>query len=665
MPKPTQPKIVLELESGGYLTPNGSIVPNVPLGTRVIAAAPGTSALLGAGAGAAPFGVPTKTLSDDPKSLWNTFAKNAKLSDGLKTALEQFADLVSAVSGAYSAYQFAITVLQFSGVIDAKTAVDPLVAATFSAVFADSAMTHKRDVATLDGNVIVAANAVKAYLQSPAPNMRADLIASDHDCQAACATLSLLPFFEVLFNPGEYTDSWIFGQGWLEIPSYLNGGAPPDPPVLAFADQPADKGRYEYRFTIASLSFALATRVAMMRLIEPEFRSTGRYRNEIQSLVDALGPIIRKWQQSIQWTWNPNDGGFPVSSFWPDNQASPYGEYIPVGAVDACSGTSAWMGIYVPPYDASASPDQPAFWTNDVVPYSDWPPKAKAKYLADAAALRASAREYVLDASGFKQFTAQAANLAVLATDPDSSETVTISPKKGIKAGRYLLPWQDKGPQDREFKSIACDSRTFKAEVSEGPAYLNLNITTQTPDSRNSFAILYRYYLAVSSGLVELHAGDGSASVSSPQFDAERGPNGENRNVKTGFGTFTIEYTLTADPGATGLALYLAIGSGNGSFLLRVDETIQSGRTFSTMYSFDLVTRELQLPSEYFAYVKDCEKRAGRMLADINQRYAKSTPRGPRFDPRRETVVDYLERLSRTAPEVVQAARANLPRQQG
>ena len=82
------------------------------------------------------------------------------------------------------------------------------------------------------------------------------------------------------------------------------------------------------------------------------------------------------------------------------------------------------------------------------------------------------------------------------------------------------------------------------------------------------------------------------------------------------------------------------------------------------MYSFDLVTRELQLPSEYFAYVKECEKRAGRMLADINQRYAKSAPRGPRFDPRRETVVDYLERLSHTAPDVVQAARANLPKQQ-
>ena len=663
MPTPIFRGVALELESGGYLTQDGSIVPSVPFGTRVIAAAPGTSGLLGAGATS--FGGPTKTLSDDPKSFWNTFAKNANLSDGVKTALEQFSGLVSAVSGAYSAYQFVITVLRFSGVLDAKATVDPLVAATYSAVFADSAMTHKRDIATLDGSVTVAANAVKEYLQSPAPNTRADLIASDHDCQTACASLSSLPYFEVLFNPGEYTDNWIFGEGWLAIPSYLNGGAPPDPPVLPFADQPANKGRYDYRFTIASLSFALATRVAMMRLIEPEFRSTGRYRNEIQSLVAALGPIIRKWQQSIEWTWNPNDGGFPVSSFWPDNQASPYGEYIPVGAVDACSGTSAWMGIYVPPYDASASPDQPAFWTNGVTPYKDWPAKAQANYLSDANALRGSARDYVLDASGCKQFAALAASLALLATDPDSSETVTISPRAGPSAGRYLLPWRDKGPQDREVKGIACESRTFTAEVWEGPAALNLNVTTQTPDSRDSFLIAYRYFLATGSGPVELLAGGTSAVVSAPQFDAERGPNEEKRNVATGFGAFTVEYTLTPVAGSTALALSLPPGSGNGSFVLRVDETIQSGRTFSTMYSFDLVTRELRLPAEYFGYINDCSKRAAKMLSDINRRYAKSAPPGTRFDPRRETVVDYLARLARTAPDVVQAALADLPKQQG
>ncbi len=653
------PKIALQLDSGAYLNPDGSVVPAVPLGTRVITAAPGTGALIGAGP---PFpGGPMRTLSDDPKSLWNTLAKNAALSDGLKTALEQFADIVSAVSGAYSAYQAAVTVLKMAGIIDAKTTVDPLVAATFSAVFADSAMTHKRDIGILDGNVSVAAVAVKTYLQTPSPNNRATLMASDHDCQAACATLSSPPFFEVLFNPGEYGDAWIFGAGWLEIPSWLTGGAPADPPVLAFENQPANKGRFDYRFTIASLSFALATRVAMMRVIEPEFRSTGRYQIEIQTLVGALAPILHSWQQSIQWTWNPNDGGFPISSFWPDSQASPYGEYIPVGAVDVCSGTNAWMDKYVPEHDPSASFDDPAFWTDSTTAFPYWPPKAKQKYAEDAAALRSSARDYVLDACGYKLFAAQVASLAVLATDPDSSETVTISPAKGFRPGRFLHPWKDKGTEQREFHGIACDSRTFTAKVSEGPATMDLNITTQTPASRDTFLIGYRYFLLTGGGPVELLPGGGTISVSEPQFDAERGPNGEKRDVRTGFATFTIDYTLSPQPGATGLSVSLAAGSGNGAFVLRVDETIRSGRTFSTTYPFDLMTRELELPAEYFAYVEDCQKRAARMLADINQRYAKSAPLGPGFDPRRQTVVDYLEELSRTAPEVVQAARARLP----
>jgi hypothetical protein len=208
--------------------------------------------------------------------------------------------------------------------------------------------------------------------------------------------------------------------------------------------------------------------------------------------------------------------------------------------------------------------------------------------------------------------------------------------------------------------AIACERKTFTAKVfTRASASTRLEIRTQTPDSIASFAIPYEYLLVTGAGEKVLQSGTRTTSIRAPRFIAEVGPAGERREVDAPWADTTIEYTLTMNPGYSSLTLSVDSGI-NVKVMVRVRETIKSGTVFVTDRDVTLTTEEHRLPSAYFQHLEECERRANKLLGELNTRFAISEAPGPRFNPRLETVSKYLGRVQQERPDDVQRALASL-----
>ena len=121
----------------------------------------------------------------------------------------------------------------------------------------------------------------------------------------------------------------------------------------------------------------------------------------------------------------------------------------------------------------------------------------------------------------------------------------------------------------------------------------------------------------------------------------------------------TFDYTLTVSPGQSSLTLSVASGI-NVKVMVRVRETIKSGTVFVTDRDVTLTTEEHRLPTAYFQHLEDCERRANKLLGELNRDYAISEAPGPRFNPRLETASKYLARVQQERPDDVQRALVSL-----
>jgi hypothetical protein len=449
---------------------------------------------------------------------------------------------------------------------------------------------------------------------------------------------------------------WLWEDQWLTVPPHVETGVPPQLQVPRYPDMVNGTPRFDYRFAIGNIIFGVTTRVMMMHVLEPEFRSTRRYREQLLTICDRLKDLQTKWLQSIQWPWQPSDDEPPPITVSND---TPFWSYVPVGAVDICTGISVWTPQYEPVWNPSAPLAEPERWAAPFSKPGNWPNEVRSTYYQRARELSEAARQTILEQSGYLAFAAFVASICKLTTDPGQSETVSIK-RRPAAMGMFDVGWREAGTAQKIAGAIACERKPFTATVfTRGSASTRLEIRTQTPDSIASYAIPYEFLLVTGAGEKTLQPGRRPTTIRAPRFVAEVGPAGERREVDAPWADTTIDYALTVNPGFSSLTLSVESGV-NVKVMVRVRETIKSGTVFVTDRDVTLTTEEHRLPSAYFQHLEDCERRANKLLGELNTKYAISEEPGPRFNPRLETASKYLDRVERERPDDVQRALVSL-----
>lgn len=652
---PQNAQVFIALGPGLSISLDGTII-------RSTTAAPIIEADAGPLFGGLPILSPIQPLSGPkqpgPNEVWDNVKTATELADTVKELAEHGLKTVGSIASIVGAVGVVIELLDSAGLFGRKTTLDDVLKVAwdnFIATVAASQISHLQNMAPLVATVQGALDAVETFAQGT--GTRQDLALFDHDMVGAVNSLADAAFQLVVFNYSEYIKfPWLWEDQWLNVPPHVEAGVPPQLKVPRYPDMVNGTPRFDYRFAIGNVIFAVTTRMMMMHALEPEFRSTRRYREQLLTLCDRLKQLQTKWLQAVQWPWHPSDDE-PAPAIISED--SPWWSYVPVGAVDVCTGISVWIGKYAPVWDPNAPVTEPERWAAPSSKPGDWPNDVRKKYYQRARELSEAARQSVLEQSGYLAFAAFVASICKLTTDPSESETVSIK-RRPQAIGLFDVGWREAGTVPKTAGAIGCERKTFTAQVfTRASASTRLEIRTQTPDSIASFAIPYEYLLVTGAGEKVLQPGTRTISISAPRFIAEVGPAGERRDVDAPWADTTIEYTLAVNPGHS--ALTLAVGSGiNVKVMVRVRETIKSGTVFVTDRDVTLTTEEHRLPSAYFQHLEECERRANRLLGELNTRFAISESPGPRFNPRLETVSKYLDRVQRERPDEVQRALAAL-----
>lgn len=614
--------------------------------------------------GGMPVFTPIKPLGDPkqphPNEVWDNVKTATELADTVKELAEHGLKTVGSIASIVGAVGVVLELLDSAGLFGRKTTLDDVLKVAwdnFVATVAASQISHLQNMAPHVATVQGALDAVETFAQGT--GTRQDLAQFDHDMVGAINALTDAAFQLVVFNYAEYMKfPWLWEDQWLTVPPHVETGVPPQLQVPRYPDMVNGTPRFDYRFAIGNIIFAVTTRVMMMHVLEPEFRSTRRYREQLLTICDRLKDLQTKWLQSIQWPWQPSDDEpAPITI----SSESPWWSYVPVGAVDICTGISVWTPKYEPVWNPNAPLAEPERWAAPFSKPGNWPNEVRSKYYQRARELSEAARQTVLEQSGYLAFAAFVASICKLTTDPGQSETVSIK-RRPAATGMFDVGWREAGTAQKIAGAIACERKTFTATVfTRASASTRLEIRTQTPDSIASFAIPYEFLLVTGAGEKTLQPGPGRrpTTIRAPRFVAEVGPAGERREVDAPWADTTIDYALTVTPGFSSLTLSVESGV-NVKVMVRVRETIRSGTVFVTDRDVTLTTEEHRLPSAYFQHLEECERRANKLLGELNTKYAISEAPGPRFNPRLETASKYLDRVQRERPDDVQRALVSL-----
>ena len=612
--------------------------------------------------GGMPVFTPIKPLGDPkqphPNEVWDNVKTATELADTVKELAEHGLKTVGSIASIVGAVGVVLELLDSAGLFGRKTTLDDVLKVAwdnFVATVAASQISHLQNMAPHVATVQGALDAVETFAQGT--GTRQDLAQFDHDMVGAINALTDAAFQLVVFNYAEYMKfPWLWEDQWLTVPPHVETGVPPQLQVPRYPDMVNGTPRFDYRFAIGNIIFAVTTRVMMMHVLEPEFRSTRRYREQLLTICDRLKDLQTKWLQSIQWPWQPSDDEpAPITI----SSESPWWSYVPVGAVDICTGISVWTPKYEPVWNPNAPLAEPERWAAPFSKPGNWPNEVRSKYYQRARELSEAARQTVLEQSGYLAFAAFVASICKLTTDPGQSETVSIK-RRPAATGMFDVGWREAGTAQKIAGAIACERKTFTATVfTRASASTRLEIRTQTPDSIASFAIPYEFLLVTGAGEKTLQPGRRPTTIRAPRFVAEVGPAGERREVDAPWADTTIDYALTVTPGFSSLTLSVESGV-NVKVMVRVRETIRSGTVFVTDRDVTLTTEEHRLPSAYFQHLEECERRANKLLGELNTKYAISEAPGPRFNPRLETAAKYLDRVQRERPDDVQRALVSL-----
>ena len=372
-----------------------------------------------------PIGPLNDPKQPGPNEVWDNIKTATELAEHIKELAEHGLKTVGGIASIVGIVGVIIELLDAAGLFGKKATLDQVLKvahSNFLATVAASQISHLQNMAPPVSTVQGALDAVETFKQGT--GTRQWLAQFDHDMVGAVNTLLDPAFQLVVFNYGEYqTFPWMWEDQWLNVPPHAEVGVPPELKVRRYPEMVSGTSRFDYRFALGNIIFAVTTRVMMMHAIEPEFRSTRRYREQLLTICDRLKQLKVKWLQSIQWPWHPSDDELPPSVV---SQDSPWASYLPVGAVDICTGISNWSPKYEPGWNPGAPVTEPEFWASPFSKPGNWPNEARSKYYQRARELSEAARQTILEQSGYLAFAAFVASICKLTTDPSQSETVTI-----------------------------------------------------------------------------------------------------------------------------------------------------------------------------------------------------------------------------------------------
>jgi hypothetical protein len=463
-------------------------------------------------------------------------------------------------------------------------------------------------------------------------------------------------------------------NGWWMVKSgKSNSAATPVPDMRTLGDGAM---RWDYRGVLAAVQEAVSVSLAFYKTIDPAFRTTGRFREEIADMAKDLRTFVQNMTACIQWTRD-----YDLVS---DRYFMPLAHGYPVGAADVCSGASSivarWNeGVVALPGGGLEPPL--VLNINDVLE------RGKAE--------RERAWFSVFASSPIPELLQLQRRLEELATPPTVSETLKIS---AVRSGSRTFK---ETVQYAVAPTLGCDGASFPADVYDVQRTWRVRTPVQPAFYAEQYAIPYRVYLeSLSSGdpvsspwavvsRVELTGASGAATLPSartytwevkkttgiafrpqrgaaiarlaggtppPQllkapgmwvrpldvidleawFSADAADNtGQLR--EPGWGSVTIDYEVRRSDGQLSITLRNRPGDGNFALVfLVIEETPGPTGTrhapIRTAVEVSTVGREYHLGQEYFDHVEQCEARLAEIL-DYLSHYVRVQPVGPPIPP--------------------------------
>lgn len=159
----------------------------------------------------------------------------------------------------------------------------------------------------------------------------------------------------VLFDHYEHSTVWPL------IPVlHTESGKVGEPPMPAFFP-PAGAVRFDHRLMVPLASYAASTYLATIQGIEPEYRTTGEFRNQLRTLADHLEELALNMRRSglAKTVYKPQDFSWIAAQLRPDEVndplgATPEGQLTlsptcsrwPVGALDLCHHNEAYFADF-------------------------------------------------------------------------------------------------------------------------------------------------------------------------------------------------------------------------------------------------------------------------------------------------------------------------------
>lgn len=514
------------------------------------------------------------------------------------------------------------------------------------------------------------------------------------------------------YQKAPFAWSMFQGQQWASDASWIvhrpHPALTPPPDVLAGSQLFNGAYRWDYRALLPGVIEVVNTLLAFYKAVDPAFRTTGRFREELQSMAADLQEFVQRTMLCLQWTKDYD----PFLHKW----YRPMADGWPVGAVDACTGSSAfephWKKgvIAVPsPPGGAGLPDPPTVLNVQ-------------ESLQRAAEERERAWMSVFLNSAVTEVAQLQRRVAELATPPRVSETVVLSAQRTgtrteARPRSVVVPW-----------SLGCNEKTFDARVFQIQREWRIRATTQPAFFAEQYTIPYRIYIEAYPHVTDpvenphfvmerkelIPGADSTATVQASQFDWEVEQPGllqfdpsrpllkriqswhqtkyqtltyapgnlllkpilqignieaiitadvteaDGRVGKRYTGPVTFDYTLTKSDGEMTLRLRNRPADGNFAHVyLVIEETPRPvGGThppIRTVYELSTVAVELHLPRAYFRHVEGCKAALARILDYIHRkRIPAPVPPVPPWDPTRfPEVVEYLQAVNRLNPALI------------
>lgn len=384
--------------------------------------------------------------TDDPKSV-------AKFRDmGLPEETIKFLGAIGVAAGAAGTAMgivaFLFAAAKFVGLFtDGDDALMKKVDAVFKELraFSRSQGNEVRDkmIAEVISELTVALNSVKSYIDELKAYVNDDATQLElrrqelRAMETRAATTALRATSPLswtrAFDVAEYTGSWFWLNGWLQV-------QPEAGPQMPYLLPPQADARQDSRIMVPVALYAAQSYLMTIRGITPEFRTTGEFRDNLASLANNLSALAAnmRLQSLAKIIYKPEDfiyvpAEFPVGDA---NKITSMTHYT-VGAVDLCSDTDAF--VRTPPFSDQQWQDAWAgrgtlrrgqmefYWLPSQTPYT-YPVKGYEHPEAAVAEANAIAEQRYVELllrSGYLQLSHQAALLRHLSTEPRKSETVT------------------------------------------------------------------------------------------------------------------------------------------------------------------------------------------------------------------------------------------------